>query len=135
MAEFMLVLHDDPEAFKDMSPMEMQKVVEEYRSWAERLGAAGKLSGGRKLTDEPGRVLRRQGDRVLVKDGPFSESKEILGGYFLMTAESYDDKWEYVRLNPVRHGLVVRPGDWPYQGELNVLTVVNGSAGASPSRS
>ena len=35
--------------------------------------------------------------------------------------ESYDEKWEYVRNNPCRHGFVERPGDWPFQGELNVL--------------
>ena len=36
--------------------------------------------------------------------------------------ESYAAKWEYVRQNPVRAGLVVRAADWPYQGELNPLT-------------
>ena len=35
--------------------------------------------------------------------------------------ESYSAKWEYVRHNPVRAGLVRHPDDWPYQGELNVL--------------
>jgi len=35
--------------------------------------------------------------------------------------ESYDAKWEYVRNNPVRAGLVVRPEDWPYSGELFAL--------------
>jgi len=35
--------------------------------------------------------------------------------------ESYDEKWMYVENNPVRHGLVVNPKDWPYQGELNTL--------------
>jgi len=35
--------------------------------------------------------------------------------------ESYAEKWDYVRHNPVRHGLVRDPGDWPYQGELHVL--------------
>ena len=39
----------------------------------------------------------------------------------LLRAESYDEKWEYVRLNPVRHGLVARAEDWPFQGEINVL--------------
>ena len=33
----------------------------------------------------------------------------------------YTAKWEYVRSNPVRHGHVVNSGDWPYQGELNIL--------------
>ena len=35
--------------------------------------------------------------------------------------ESYAAKWEYVRNNPVRAGLVAKPEDWPYQGELNAL--------------
>jgi len=39
----------------------------------------------------------------------------------LRSEESYSDKWEYVRHNPVRAGLVERPQDWPYQGELNSL--------------
>lgn len=39
----------------------------------------------------------------------------------LRSGESYSDKWEYVRSNPVRHGLVATEDDWPYQGEFNVL--------------
>jgi putative transposase len=39
----------------------------------------------------------------------------------LRRSENYHDKWEYVRQNPVRKGLVARPEDWPYQGMLNEL--------------
>ena len=39
----------------------------------------------------------------------------------LRREEHYADKWEYVRQNPVRRGLVQRPEDWPFQGTLNVL--------------
>ena len=42
-------------------------------------------------------------------------------GFFdhvLRHAESYGEKWEYVRQNPVRKGLVSKPEDWPYQGEI-----------------
>jgi REP element-mobilizing transposase RayT len=39
----------------------------------------------------------------------------------LRSNESYDEKWDYVHNNPVRHGLVSRPEDWPYQGEIFVL--------------
>jgi putative transposase len=39
----------------------------------------------------------------------------------LRSGESYDDKWSYVRENPVRAGLVAVAEDWPYQVELNVL--------------
>ena len=39
----------------------------------------------------------------------------------LRRGEDYDAKWEYVRNNPVRHGLVAAADDWPYQGDLNTL--------------
>jgi REP element-mobilizing transposase RayT len=42
-------------------------------------------------------------------------------GFFdhvLRSAESYGQKWEYVRMNPVRAGLCARPEQWPYQGEI-----------------
>jgi putative transposase len=39
----------------------------------------------------------------------------------MRSGESYDDKWSYVRENPVRAGLVASAEDWPYQGELNIL--------------
>ena len=39
----------------------------------------------------------------------------------LRNVESYSEKWDYVRNNPVRHGLVAAPEDWPYQGEVEEL--------------
>ncbi|MGB8340394.1 MAG: hypothetical protein WCE51_02295 [Chthoniobacterales bacterium] len=39
----------------------------------------------------------------------------------LRSGESYDNKWEYVRSNPVRHGLIAEADAWSYQGELNEL--------------
>jgi len=39
----------------------------------------------------------------------------------LRREDSYAAKWEYVRHNPVRHGLVSRADDWPYQGEMHSL--------------
>ena len=39
----------------------------------------------------------------------------------LRSGDSYSEKWEYVKRNPVRAGLVVRTEDWPWQGEANVL--------------
>lgn len=38
--------------------------------------------------------------------------------HLLRNSESYTEKWEYVRQNPVRAGLVRHPDDWPYQGEV-----------------
>jgi len=39
----------------------------------------------------------------------------------LRSGESYSEKWDYVRNNPVRHGYAKQPEDWPYQGEIHDL--------------
>ncbi len=41
--------------------------------------------------------------------------------HLLRSDESYGSKWEYVHLNPVRHGLVTEPEQWPYAGEIHAL--------------
>jgi len=43
--------------------------------------------------------------------------------HVIRSAESYEQKWLYVRENPVRAGLVTRWEDWPYQGEIHRLMV------------
>lgn len=90
MPRYMLLLHDDPAPFRAMGPAEMQEAIGKYVAWGNGLRARGVLVESHKLADEPGRVVRRRQASVVVTDGPFSETKEILGGYFLVTADSYD---------------------------------------------
>jgi putative transposase len=56
---------------------------------------------------------------------PFHEEKPIWQRSFwdhqLRNGDSYDVKWLYVRNNPVRHGLVEKADDWPFQGKVNDL--------------
>jgi hypothetical protein len=64
--------------------------------------------------------------RVLVsRRWPIAQDQPIWQRSFwdtqLRRGDRYEDKWEYVRNNPVRHGLVARAEDWPYAGEINVL--------------
>jgi hypothetical protein len=89
MPKYMLLLHDDPSVFSKMSPEEMQKVIEKYVAWGTRLRNAGLITESNKLADEPGRVMRRTDGQVRVIDGPYSETKEILGGYYVISADSY----------------------------------------------
>lgn len=91
MAQFMLVLHDDPSAFTGLSPEAMQAVVQKYTEWAGQMAAQGRLVAGEKLTDAPGKVLRRSAGKVTVKDGPYSETKEVFGGYFIIQAANSDE--------------------------------------------
>src|SRR5687768_17078278 len=97
MPKYMLLLHDDPTSFAGMSPEEMQRVIEKYIAWGTRLKQAGLLSESHKLTDEPGKVMRATGGNVRVTDGPYSETKEILGGYYVIEANSYDRAIDHAR--------------------------------------
>jgi len=97
MAKYMLLLHDDPTSFATLSPEQIQKVIEKYVAWGTRLKQAGLLSESHKLTDEPGKVVRAPGGAVRVTDGPFSETKEILAGYYVIEAESYDRAVDHTR--------------------------------------
>jgi len=97
MAKYMLLLHDDTAAFANISPEQMQKVIEKYVAWGRRLREKGVMRGGEKLTDEPGKVMRSANGQVRVTDGPYSESKEVLGGYYLLEADSYEQAVEYAK--------------------------------------
>jgi hypothetical protein len=97
MPKYMLLLHDNPNAFANVSPEAMQKVVEKYIAWGKKLREAGVMRAGDKLTDEPGRVMRRKDGQVHVTDGPYSESKELLGGYYMIEADTYDKAVELAR--------------------------------------
>jgi len=97
MPNYMLLLHHDPGAFPAISPEDAQRITERYVAWGERLRKAGLLADSNKLTDEPGRVMRGAPGQVRTTDGPYSETKEVLGGYFTITAASYDEAVDRAR--------------------------------------
>jgi hypothetical protein len=90
MPKFMLVLRDDPSTFKTYGPGDMQRVLEKYGAWTARMAQEGRLVRGNKLQDQGGRTMRKTGGRVVTKDGPFVETKEIVSGFYIITADSYD---------------------------------------------
>ena len=91
MPQFMLLLHRFPSDTPAASPEEMQAVIAEYSAWSERLAAAGKFQGGQKLTDEGGRSITSNGSGMSVTDGPYNETKEVIGGFFTIEAADYDE--------------------------------------------
>jgi hypothetical protein len=97
MPKYMLLLHDNPASFADVSPEQMQRVIEKYMAWGNRLREAAVMHAGDKLTDEPGKVLRSNNGHVRITDGPYSETKEVLGGYYIIEASSYEQAIERSR--------------------------------------
>jgi hypothetical protein len=69
----------------------MQAVVQRYVAWSQALRGRGILLDGTKLGNDAGRVMRRQGHETLVSDGPYAESKEVTGGFFILNAADYDE--------------------------------------------
>ena len=90
MPTYLLFLHEDPSVFARVSPEEMQAIIQKYYGWKQRMLNAGVLTGGQKLQHGTGRVLRRVGAQASVTDGPYTESKEVIGGFFQIRAESYE---------------------------------------------
>jgi hypothetical protein len=91
---------------RSLSPAELQTTMSGFMAWFERLSANGTLKSGQPLMDEA-RIVSGRNGRV-VADGPFAESKEAIGGYFLINADSVEDAVAIAQGCPLlEHGLVV----------------------------
>jgi hypothetical protein len=116
MTHYMLVLRSDPAAYATISPEQIQGLLQKYEAWGAKMAAQGRIRDGKKLVDEGGRVLANQGGRIAVKDGPFGETKEIVGGVYFITADSYDHAVEMCRDQPnlsfVGGSIEIREVDW-----------------------
>jgi len=90
MAQYVLMLRDKG-TYDSLSAEELQKIFGRFRTWSDKLRAQGKITGGQKLKDRAGRVMRRNGAKDAVTDGPFAEAKEIIGGFFVVDAKNYEE--------------------------------------------
>ncbi len=96
MPQYMLLLRDDRESWNKLGPDEMQRVMERYLEWRSR----PYVVDGRRLHEESGRVMHKKNGSVSVTDGPFAESREVLGGYYTIEAESFEAALEFARDHP-----------------------------------
>ena len=87
MAQFMLLLYHDPAGMQNISPEDMQKALEKYFAWTQKPF----MVDSKRLTADTGRVIRSQSGKPRATDGPYSETKEVLGGFYTIEAASYDE--------------------------------------------
>ncbi len=85
MPQFVIMLRDAVNWPGDLSPDEMQAIIQKYGDWVRGIGGTG-----HKLRDGEGRVVRKTSG-MTVTDGPYAEAKEILGGFLVVEADTYDD--------------------------------------------
>ena len=110
--KYLLMIYGDERGFDQMSDDERKAVYEEYDAFANELAAKGQMVGGHELqsTSSATTVRIRDGER-LVTDGPFAETKEQLGGYYLVEAADVDEAIEIAsRIPGAQYGTIeVRP--------------------------
>jgi hypothetical protein len=108
MAEYMILIHEDENGYANASPDVFQQVMEAHTRFAQQVEQkGGKIVSGNALQPTATATTIR-GD--VVTDGPFAETKEALGGYYLIEARDLDHALDIAKLCPARFGGVeVRP--------------------------
>ncbi len=81
---------------KSFSPQEIQKAIDQFYVWLDRLVGEGKMKPGQRLGVEGKTVARNN----VVTDGPFGESKEVIGGYWFILAGSLEEAAKIAQGNP-----------------------------------
>jgi hypothetical protein len=110
--QYMLLIYDNEATWTGMSEEDRNAVMGEYFSYTEELRNSGKYVAGDALqpVSTAKSVRIREGD-VSETDGPFAETKEVLGGYYLVDVDSEDEALEWAKKIPsARFGTIeVRP--------------------------
>ncbi|RFM30625.1 YciI family protein [Deminuibacter soli] len=94
MKDFMFIFRGPSYEELQLSPEEVQANMQEWYNWVNQLSAKQVYVGGEPLLPG-GKVL--QGSKTVVTDGPFAEGKELVGGYFIVKAESLEAATEMAK--------------------------------------
>ncbi len=102
MKQYMLSVHHDPDFYEadapPMGPEEMQAMYEGVARWNEEAMAADVMVfGGGLMPPDTATVVRTEGDEMLLTDGPYAETKEFLGGFWIIKCEDLDAALEWAR--------------------------------------
>jgi len=101
-----LLLFRGPHWDQGLSTDELQETMDSVIAWFDGLSQRGKLKGAQPLGAQ-GRTVSGTNGRFVV-DGPFTETKEAVGGYLMLQADSFEEAVEAARKNPMlRYGVSV----------------------------
>jgi len=117
--QFMLMINEDESAYAgEGGAALMEQVLAGHMKLAEDLVAAGiPFTGERLKPAATATTVRSDNGTVTLHDGPFAETHEELGGFYIIDVPGLDEAIEWARRIPVPKGAVeVRPG-WPMGAE------------------
>lgn len=109
---YMLLICSDDKAAPPPPRADMEAIVQGHRRFSDELQAAGKMIHGERLRpDSDGSRIRLKAGHRQVMDGPFAETKEALGGFYLIECDSKEEAVEWAKKIPLREGsfVEVRP--------------------------
>ena len=116
MPLYAALIYTPAEAEGQGGPEEWAAVMAEYNEFGEKAGAAGVIAGGEALQDtQTATTIRYEGGKggqLTTTDGPFAETKEVLGGFYLLQCADLDEAVKWASQIPgAWHGKVEgRPG-------------------------
>ncbi len=110
--QYALLIYDDESTFSRLTEEDSQAIMGEYGAYTQELRDRDRMRGGAPLKPTPtATTVRVRNGETLTTDGPFAETKEQLGGFYLIDAESLDEALEWAAKIPsARFGSIeVRP--------------------------
>jgi hypothetical protein len=111
--KYVLALFGDESGWEDVTPEEMRARMEPWNRFEQELHDAGvNLAGeGLQPSSNATSVKVGEGDERIVTDGPFAETKEQLGGFYLLECKDLDEALEWAKKVPLQPGgtIEVRP--------------------------
>jgi len=112
--QYLLTLYANESGWGQMTPEQQQQGVAAYAAYTEALRSAGALINANRLRPSAtATTLRTVDGKTQVLDGPFAESKEQLGGYYLIEAPDLDAAMQWAGRCPgVQHGVVEVRAIW-----------------------
>jgi hypothetical protein len=109
---YMLLIYGDERAWASATPEETQRTFDEYSEYTKWLAEKGWMQGGDPLqTSDQATTVRAANGETLTTDGPFAETKEQLGGYYIVECDDLDQAIEAAARCPgAKYGTMeVRP--------------------------
>lgn len=106
--QYLLILHVDESGWPKLTPEEQTSRTADYMAFSKALADAGAfVASGRLTPSQGGRTLTTKGGRPVMTDGPYAETKEQIGGYFLIDAPDLATATEWASQCPTTdHGAV-----------------------------
>jgi hypothetical protein len=105
--KFLFLLHGDAEAEAELSREERMRIVEEHIAYTKMLRDLGVYVSGEALDDPKTAAVVRPGVKPIVSDGPFAETKEAVGGFYVVDVGDRDEAIGLAGRVPLSPGLAV----------------------------